>query len=119
MIDANYTLPKFECFNDYELINPLKRLGVNNIFIPGRNIDILNEQKDLFVSRIKQSTGIKFTETGVEAASYTVIIPTLDCEDGCSGPQVKVLNLNRPFIYIITDNYNVPLFIGVVYNLGE
>jgi serpin B len=71
--------------------------------------------RDAEVSSISQETFIALDEKGVEAAGYTQIM----MKDTSAMPQEYedlVLHLDRPFIFVITDDAGTPLFVGIVRN---
>lgn len=107
--EVSITVPKFEYKSHFDLIGPLKNMGVDKIFTSADFSKITKE--DIFVSGITQDAGIKFSEEGVKAAAVTVI--SMDEEAAQMGLYLK---LNKPFIYIIKDSNNTPLFIGVINN---
>lgn len=63
-------------------------------------------------------TKIEVTETGTKAAAVTGVAMA----GGAMPPKDKkrvVIPLTRPFVYMIVDNNNIPLFIGAATELGE
>ena len=71
----------------------------------------------LWIDKVIHKTKIEVTETGTKAAAVTGV--------GMAGgamyqPKKEVfVYLDRPFVYMIVDRNNVPLFIGVVTQIGE
>ena len=111
---VNWSVPKFVNNATFELLDTLEALGVTDAF-DGNTADFgLIADTPLYVSQVQQGTHIGVDEEGVEAAAYTEIalageglpeeLPEID------------MNLNRPFLYLITANDGSTLFIGVVRN---
>lgn len=67
---------------------------------------------------MQQGTHIAVNEEGVEAAAYTMIGMEAVAEP-MEEPEIVEMNLNRPFIYLITANDGTTAFIGVVRNPSE
>ena len=67
------------------------------------------------VDSVMQAARVKIDEDGVEAAAYTEIAAA-DSAMMEIPPTVK-MELDRPFLFVIFDNNNVPLFVGTVNTL--
>lgn len=106
------TIPQFETFKTYELTDTLKSLGIKKIF---EEIDMLGDiANDLYVSYVRQDTGIKVDEIGIEAAAVTSIAV---CESASMTPSILInIKLDQPFIYLIKDQMGLPIFVGYIYN---
>ena len=63
-----------------------------------------------------QGTHIAVNEDGIEAASYSIAGMEAGAADPDEAPVVE-MNLNRPFLYLITASDGSPLFFGVVRNV--
>jgi serpin B len=102
-------LPKWEFENDFDLVDALKVLGVNDAFSPSAcNLSKMAEAS-LFIEKIKHKTIISTDEGGVEAAGATAVgigmtsVPPIE----------RTIKANRPFVFIIKDTEtNSILFIG-------
>ena len=57
---------------------------------------------------------LKIDEEGCEGAAYTVVSEKQGAAMP-SGDRVE-LKLDRPFVFVLTNNDNVPLFVGIVHN---
>lgn len=97
-------IPEFEIetsFDDGELCDFLRSLGVTDAFSPGKADfgKMIDGKKDLYVSDIIQKTKIKLDVTGVEAAAVTAII-----EKDTAAPETSVtFKADVPFrFYIMT-----------------
>ena len=112
--EVNWTVPKFETNASYDLTDTLQALGITDAFSEGLADFTPMTENDvpLFVSTVRQDTHIALNEEGVEAAAFTLIgMETAGLAD--EQPIIE-MNLNRPFLYLITANDGSTLFIGVV-----
>ena len=105
-----YKAPEFDILYNVKFIEILEKMGclINDI-----EFENIIENKNLKISNIIQDNRIVFSKNGVEAASETQV-------DSLTSSQVKIeLNtiINRPFMFIITDSQNTPLFTGSLFDL--
>lgn len=114
-MQVNLSLPKFDVSSQLELNDNLKALGVTDVFIEGTadftplcdNCDKLN------VNKVTHDARVLIDEDGCIATAYTLI----DGDDTCAPyEELETIDLifNRPFIFVITNEYGLPSFIGVV-----
>ncbi len=98
-------MPKFEMNTKYDLIEPLKNLGVHDVF--SGNADLKNiSDIFLYVSKAKQDAFVSVNEVGTEAAAVTTLV-----FDTVSGPTYFIAN--HPFIFMIQDDESgMILFMG-------
>ena len=111
-----YQIPKFKNQMSYDLIEYMKKLGVELIFDDIKsNLFGLCEHPEniLYVERTKHEAGIEVNNDGTEAAAYTII--EVD-EKAAPSPQSAELKFvcNRPFTYLINTSDGLPLFMGTV-----
>ncbi len=114
------SLPKFEYEVGNELKDVLMAMGMTNAFDPDRAEfpSIVEEELQIWVSRIFQNAKIILDEKGTEAAAVTVIVMELTSAVVDEEKPV-IMNCDRPFFYAIKDNgTDLPLFMGV-YNAYE
>lgn len=112
-VQVEWSMPKFTTDTDLNLKDALTAAGVTDAF----NGDTANfsaiADTPLYLSSVIQGTHIAVNEDGIEAASYSA----LGMETGAAPPDeasVVEMNLNRPFLYLITASDGSPLFFGVV-----
>lgn len=127
------TIPKIKIEGDYDLIEPLKSLGISAVFkapcgefcspsetspktsnligLEG-NLPENEAFRNIFVGGAVQKTFLEVSEEGSEAAAITTV--TLDSV-GSSGPLPKIFKADRPLVLIIQDNRNDNiLFLGKI-----
>lgn len=110
-----WSLPKFDVKSSTDLSDILQSLGITDAF-DGDKADFTPlTDSGAAVSGVMQAARVKIDEDGVEAAAYTeiVVADTAMMEQ----PPTVEMNLNRPFLFVIFNNDDVPLFIGTVQTL--
>lgn len=111
-LTIHLSLPKFDVSNDMNLIEGMKNLGVTDIFdYQAADFSPMTDATGLYVGKIVHAARVKIDEEGVEAAAYTVIaVP-----EGTAPPEDEVdFVLDRPFLFIVSSQDNLPLFAGTV-----
>ncbi|MEA5020043.1 MAG: serpin family protein [Gordonibacter sp.] len=110
----NFTLPKTTFDSSFDLIEPLKQLGMTIPFSDQANFSNLTSTP-AFISSVEQESHISWDENGAEASAYTNIGISKMSLMPENVPEVD-FKLNRPFLFAITSAQGVPLFIGVCEN---
>ena len=114
--EVQWSVPKFDVNSDLNLMDALKTMGITDL--PDQDKADLSALTDVpaFLSDAKQLARVKVDEEGVEAAAVTI----LDIATCClpMDPEVCVMDLDRPFLFVIRTQ-DVPLFIGVVNQVQE
>ncbi|MDY4187382.1 MAG: serpin family protein [Candidatus Borkfalkiaceae bacterium] len=114
----NLTLPKFDFACDYHLIPALNNLGIKAAFSPNYAdfSDLGNSVggNPIFVKDVIHKTHIALNEEGTKASAVTIIAGA-----GSAAPPEDEIDLvfDHPFIFMICDKNNMPLFIGIIENL--
>ena len=107
---VSVTLPKFKLKTDYQLNEPLTRLGMVNAFknpILGQGADFsgMAEMSDaldpLFISMVIHQAMIDVNEKGTEAAAVTAMVMTVGSAMEEEIPFIPEFRANRPFIHLI------------------
>lgn len=110
---VNLSLPKFDIQANSDLKPALQDMGITNVFDPAADCLSGAVSWDLptFFTNVNQATRVAIDEKGVTAASY-IEIPGA----GAAMPPEEVIDfiLDRPFLFVITNCYHLPLFAGVV-----
>ncbi len=105
---VRFQVPKFSFTADLDLNETLKSLGIRSAFAANADFSPLSED-DLRLSRAQQVATVSIDEKGCEAAAFTHILTA-----GTAMPsEILEINLNRPFLFAIVSDDDLPLFIGV------
>lgn len=107
-----WSVPKFDVKSSTELNGVLQALGVTDAFDMAEADFTPLTDNGAFLSSAMQAARVKIDEEGVEAAAYTEIV----CADSAmmEVPPTVEMELDRPFLFVIFDYNNVPLFVGTV-----
>lgn len=111
-------MPAFSYKNEIPLNDPLKRMGMTDMFEENADFSRLgtSDGGNIYCGEVKQKTFIEVTKAGTRAAAVTIAEPK-----ATSAPvagQTPTVYLDRPFVYAIVDNATgIPLFIGLITNL--
>lgn len=115
---VNLTLPKFDIRASGDLKEDLQAMGVTDVF-DAQTADFSSslyhhrelKEFSLYISAVNQATRVAIDEKGVTAASY-IEIPGA----GAAEPPEEIIDfiVDRPFVFVITNRYDIPLFAGVV-----
>lgn len=113
--EVHWSVPKFETNASYDLIPAMEQLGVTDAFdlVRADFSAMATSELPLYLGLLQQDTHITLSENGVEAAAYTIA-------EGLAGEGMEQehtvieMNLNRPFLYLITADDGSTLFMGVV-----
>uniref|UniRef100_A0A8C0ZSE1 Serpin domain-containing protein n=1 Tax=Castor canadensis TaxID=51338 RepID=A0A8C0ZSE1_CASCN len=104
-------LPKFSISSDYDLEYILPQLGIKEVFTRQADLSGLMQDGKLMVSQVVHKAVIDVTEVGTEAAAATGVKVILTS----AKLNPVTVNINRPFLLIISDTQNI-LFLGKVTN---
>lgn len=112
-LKVNLSVPKFDIQASGDLKEDLQTMGVTDIFIPKTADFSASVESDLpvYLTGVNQATRVAVDEEGVTAASY-IELPGA----GAAMPPEEIIDfvLDRPFLFVISNRYGVPLFSGVV-----
>ncbi len=112
MEEVNLSLPKFKMETSYDLVDPLKALGLKQVFTNSANLSGINEVLPLKVGSAKHKAFIEVDEEKTEAAAATTIGVALTSVP-LDPPKPIEFKADHPFIYMIVDNKtNGILFMG-------
>lgn len=112
-LKVNLTVPKFDIQVQGDLKDAVQALGITDIFSqqtadfsPSVTSDI-----PVWFTSVNQATRVAIDEKGVTAASY-IELPGA----GAAMPPEEIIDfiLDRPFLFVISNRYCIPLFAGVV-----
>ena len=109
---VNLSIPKMDVLSAMSLKSSLEKMGITDVFdTEAANFSSeLSADKNLAISSLDQYARLTLDEDGVEAAAITLsdaitmIMPSKNEID---------FTLNRPFLYAVMSENNIPLFIGI------
>ncbi|KAK6644846.1 hypothetical protein RUM43_001119 [Polyplax serrata] len=108
--EVNLTMPKFKLEQSLQLSEPLKKLGLDEMFDPVKaNFSDVTDKTDLFVSEAIQKTYIDVNEEGAEAAAATACHVRQRRSANFFEPEP--INVDHPFLFLVTCE-GVILFLG-------
>lgn len=116
-VDTIVYLPRFEIkTNTFSLKETLKACGLQHTLSESANFSGFTNSP-LQISDVLQQCYISVNESGTEAAAATLAVMEEGCameDDTPSRP--KVINFNRPFIWVISDleTAGAPFFMGLL-----
>jgi len=108
-----WSLPKFDVSSRLDLIESLKSLGVTDAFDENAADFSRISDQEAVVDRINHVARMKVDEEGIEAAAYTEITMKTTAAPAEEPLQVE-MNLNRPFLVIVSTSDGLPLFVTAV-----
>lgn len=113
-LTIHVSVPRFDIASDLELSRNLRNLGAGLVFDAALSDFTSITNDPLFVSAVKHAARVKIDEEGCEAAAYTAIM----METTAFVEEMDEMDFvcDRPFIFVITGDWNLPLFVGVINN---
>ncbi len=106
------SVPKFDVTASLDWVENLKAMGVQKAFDDKTsNYTPLTREPNIYVDKIQQATRVKIDEIGCTAASYVEMAINAG---GAQPQETCVLNLDRPFLFLIYSEDHIPLFLGVI-----
>lgn len=111
-IRVNLSLPKFDVSADMRLNEKLQNLGITDVFDESKaDFSAILPDDAVFLSSAQHAARVAIDEEGITAAAYTVMAV---CGAGMPlGEEIDFV-LDRPFLFVITSQDDLPLFAGVV-----
>ena len=109
---VNFSVPKFDVAGEKDLVNSLRNLGIIDVFDQAAaDFTPVTPTEGVFVSEVDHAARVAIDEEGVTAAAYTVIPAA-----GAAMPPDEEIDfiLDKPFLFAITGETGLPLFVGVV-----
>lgn len=113
--------PKFKYETDLTLKEMLSDMGMptafNSTYADFSSMAQYTEEGveyPLYIGDVLHKTCIDLNETGTRAAAVTAVMMEAGAAPDFEEPVYKYVTLDRPFVYMIVDNNNIPLFMGTV-----
>lgn len=106
-------LPKFKFEGSINLVDTLKRMGMEDAFVENKaNFKGISDDR-LYIQDIMQKTYVDVNEDKTTATAVTKMAITNDCLELIE----HSVEFNRPFMFaILDDNSGIPIFIGILGN---
>ncbi|XP_064631892.1 leukocyte elastase inhibitor-like [Lineus longissimus] len=112
--NVNISLPKFKLTQHFDLKEPLKRMSIVDLFIPGKaNLTGIDPTGDLYVSDALHKVFIEVNEEGSEAAAATAMVSR---GRSAFGDPVLQFVADHPFMFFIKHKVGGVIFMGRVMN---
>lgn len=114
-------IPKFSYNYELDLNDILTDMGMGSAFKGSADFSKINDlsvpgAQPLMINSVLHKTRIEMTEKGTRAAAAT----SVSMAAGSAAPtdqKIVDIILNRPFVYMIVDENNIPVFIGAATNI--
>jgi len=107
------TLPKFGITSRIGLEETVDELGLGKMFTPNiGSFEGFAEDPNFVISAIEQISKIDVNEEGARIVSATFSV-------GCAAAAPPMMfTIDQPFFFVVYSTNDVPLFIGVIHDLG-
>lgn len=112
-IRVNLSLPKFDISADLRLEQTLMDMGITDVFDVAKAdfTPILLNDDEGYISNVKHAARVTIDEEGVTAAAFTLI---LRCGSAMPPDDEVDFVLDRPFLFCVESEDDLPLFTGIV-----
>lgn len=101
--ELSISLPLFDFEYKTSLKEDLEKLGIVDAFSPNADFSNMSD-KPLKVDDVLHKANIKVSEEGVKAAAATVIVMKDNAALITEPKEIKYLNFNKPFMFVIRDS---------------
>ena len=110
---VHLSVPKFDVTAQVSLLDGLRQLGVTDVCDPiyADFTPLLPTEEGAFLSGASHAVRVTVDEQGVTAAAYTLMAMS---GEGIPPEDEIDFTLDRPFIFAVTGDQNLPLFTGIV-----
>jgi serpin B len=112
--DVDVQLPQFKINETYNLVQPLKDLGIQTAFSRQADFSGITTALPIAITDVIQKTFISVDENGTEAAAATAIVITTSIAIVEGPPPIPVIfDADHPFLFAIRDTAtNTIVFMG-------
>ena len=110
------SVPKFDISSDIDLTEKMEKLGIDDILDSSTADFSPLYDKELYVGKATHGARVRIDEEGCVGAAYTVILAYGTSSTAPPLPEVEFI-LDRPFIFVVTNEAGIPLFVGVINQL--
>ena len=110
-LTVHLSLPQFDVSSQLDLEQTLKDLGVQDVFDANRaDFSPLTNTDGTCLSDVKHGARVAVDEEGVTAAAFTIMLAAA----GIPPEEEIEFTLDRPFLFVIYGEDELPLFVGIV-----
>lgn len=110
-VKVDLSVPKFDITAETDLTDALKNLGITDVFNPDlADFSAIFPDHQASLYSADHAVRVAIDEEGVTAAAYTV----LRADTNSLAEEIVQFTLDRPFLFLITSQDNLPLFAGIV-----
>lgn len=116
--EVEFSMPKLDFESALNLKPIMKDMGIKEVFQVGKAdfSPLTAEENLIYLSKATQNSRLQWDENGCSVASYT----EMEAKAGAALPdEIIEMHCDRPFLFILTDEGDLPLFAGVVNRVGE
>ena len=117
-VTVDVTMPRFKCGYGTDLADVMAAIGMPDAFSDSAaDFTAMGNlaQGELYIGRILHKAYIEVDECGTKAAAATAVEMIAK---SAAPVETKTVKLDRPFVYMILDSKNVPVFIGTLMDAG-
>lgn len=110
-------IPKFDVGSQLDLLEGLRAMGVTDVLDPDRSdfTPMAGDTQGIALTQAGHAARVVIDEEGCTAAAFTVM-----AADSGGPPEEEVdFVLDRPFLFCVTGDNGLPLFLGVVNSPGD
>ncbi|MDR2563427.1 MAG: serpin family protein [Prevotellaceae bacterium] len=119
LAEVNLQLPRFKTECEYRLEDVLPEMGMRLAFTDKADFSGINQNAEIFISKVIHKTFASIDEEGSEAAAVTAVEMGLTSA-GPNDSQPVDFIVNKPFIFMIRENSTgVILFMGAMKKIAE
>lgn len=111
-LTVNLSVPKFDVQSQIDLTKGLQNLGVTDVFNPAKSDFSTITDENVIVTGATHGARVMIDEEGCTAAAFTLML----CGSGMPPEEEVDFVCDRPFLFVITSETGLPLFIGIVNN---
>ena len=115
---VNLSLPKFDISSDLDILDTLAQLGMTDVMDDEKSdfTPLTTADSALELTQAKHAARVKIDEDGCEAAAYTIL--AVDKTAAMPPEEIVEFTLDEPFVFAITGIDGLPLFVGIVNEVG-
>ncbi len=108
-------IPKFEICNSTDIKKIFQQMGISYIFNADQaDFSPISNEKGVFISKMQQICNLKIDENG---CMFSSVHQAEFVKSGSYGYEKFVFEVNRPFIFVLTNKAGLIVCVGIINNL--